>query len=202
MIKKYKFGDEIDGEFFFVYKRVETKISRSMRKILLGISILFVQALFMSVNAQVKVADDGVTKVYQEGTRITYFEMSNFPNSPEVREFVSKMLLENPDVHRVILYEDGFNCMFDAKENITPYMVVDAINEALSLYREEVGDYNVKVGESKTSVQMSTYTVKEDAGVVLTPNSRAVKVQPQASRPNSKSDSEVLYKMQDKDNRK
>lgn len=172
-----------------------------MRKFLLGLLVLLAIGASLPVCAQVKVADDGVTKNYPGGTRITYFEMSNFPNSVELREFVSKTLLENPDIHRVIMYEDGVNCMFDAKENITPYMVVDAINEALAIYREEIGDYNVKVGESKTSVQMSTYTVEEEAGVVLKPNSRAVKVQPQTNKVARPVD-ESSSKMQDKANRK
>ena len=95
----------------------------------------------VSLFAQVKLSDSGVTKVYENGTRITYFEMAGFPNSPEMREFVTKMVLENPDVNRVVIYRNGETFMYEALQSVDPDMIVDAINDALKEYKDQIGDY-------------------------------------------------------------
>ncbi len=98
--------------------------------------------LFLSVStssfAQVKLFDSGVTKFYPEGNRITYFQMSGFPNTEEMREYVKKSVLENPDIDRVVIYTDGKTFMYDALQSIEPDMVVDAINDALTKFNYEI----------------------------------------------------------------
>lgn len=98
-------------------------------------------SICMPVFSQVKLFDSGVTKFYENGTRITYFEMAGFPNSPEMREFVSKMILENPDVNRVVIYRNGETFMYEALQSVDPDMIVDAVNDALKEYKDQIGDY-------------------------------------------------------------
>lgn len=95
----------------------------------------------MSLFAQVKLTDSGATKFYEDGTRITYFKMADFPNSPEMREFVSNIVLENPDVMRVVIYKSGKTFMYEALQSVEPDMIVDAINDALAEYKATVGDF-------------------------------------------------------------
>lgn len=113
-----------------------------MKKYLLGL-FLIIMALTTSVSsyAQVKLVNSGDTKFYENGTRITYFKMADFPNSPEMREFVSKMILENPDVNRVTIYRNGETFMYEALQSIDPDMIVDAVNDALKEYKEQNGDF-------------------------------------------------------------
>ncbi len=110
-----------------------------MKRYLLGLFIILTTNV--SLLAQVKLSDSGVTKVYDNGTRITYFEMAGFPNSPEMREFVTKMVLENPDVDRAVIYRNGETFMYEALQNVEPDMIVDAVNDALKEYKDKIGDY-------------------------------------------------------------
>lgn len=95
----------------------------------------------MSSVAQVKLTDSGATKFYDNGTRITYFEMADFPNSPEMRDYVSKIVLENPDIMRVVIYRNGETFMYESLQSVEPDMVVDAVNDALDEYKANVGDF-------------------------------------------------------------
>ena len=113
-------------------------MERYLLKLILGIAIM---SICMPVFSQVKLTDSGVTKFYDNGTRITYFEMAGFPNSPEMREFVTKMVLENPDVNRVIIMRSGKTFMYEALQNVEPDMIVDAVNDALKEYKDKIGDY-------------------------------------------------------------
>ncbi|MBO7572222.1 MAG: hypothetical protein J6T48_08735 [Bacteroidales bacterium] len=113
-----------------------------MKRYLLGL-ILAVVMMVVSADlfAQVKLLDSGVTKFYDKGTRITYFEMSNFPNSQEMRDFVAKMVLENSDVMRAIIYKDGKTFMYEALQGVEPDMIVDAVNDALAEYNMLFGEF-------------------------------------------------------------
>lgn len=104
--------------------------------------------------SQVKLADSGVTKFYEDGTRITYFEMDGFPNSVEVRDFMTKKVLEHPDVKRVAIYADGVTFMYEALQNIEPSIIVDMVNDVLVEYKFEIGNFTaneVYEGQEKSS---------------------------------------------------
>lgn len=150
-----------------------------MKKYLLGLSLI-IMSLTTSVSlfAQVKLTDSGVTKFYENGTRITYFKMAEFPNSPEMREFVSKMILENPDVKRVVIYRDGETFMYEAMQGVEPDDVVDAVNEVLAEYKANVGDFpppspqdyekqkpNVKITPYKASEATAKGSVSSEMSV-------------------------------------
>ena len=123
--------------------------------------VIVLISLSLPALAQVKLYDSGVTKFYDNGTRITYFKMADFPNSAEVREFVKRIVLENPDINRVVIYTDGKTFMYDAKQSIEPDMVVEAVNEALAEYRASVGDFPPNDPPS---------TAKPSSNVIVTPH--------------------------------
>ena len=133
-------------------------MERNLFKLLLCVGLML---LYMSAQSQVKLFDSGVTKFYDNGTRITYFKMSDFPNSAEMREFVAKIVLENPDINRVVIYTNGKTFMYEAKQSIEPDMVVDAVNEALAEYRASVGDFPPNDPPS---------TAKPASNVIVTPH--------------------------------
>lgn len=103
------------------------------------VSSIVLMLVCMQAFSQVKLFDSGDTKFYDGGTRITYFEMEDFPNSVEMREFVTKKVLEHPDIRRAFIYKNGTTFMYDGAKDVEPNMVVDAINEALVEYENEIG---------------------------------------------------------------
>ena len=113
-------------------------MERHLLRLILGIAVM---SIYLPVFSQVKLFDSGVSKFYDNGTRITYFEMADFPNSAEMRDFVEKIVLENPDINRAIIYNDGVTFMYEAKPSVEPDMVVDAVNDALTEYKAQVGDF-------------------------------------------------------------
>lgn len=146
-------------------------MERNLFKLLFVIALI---SLSLPVLAQVKLYDSGVTKFYDNGTRITYFEMSDFPNSAEMRDFVAKIVLENPDVNRVVIYTNGKTFMYEAKQSIEPDMVVEAVNEALAEYRASVGDFPPNDPPS---------TTKPSSNVIVTPHkaSSGMNLQPKGA---------------------
>ena len=137
-------------------------MNRYLLRVLVSV-VLF--TLSASAFSQVKLAENSeVTKFYDGGTRITYIEVKGFPNSEEVRDFVSKKVLEHPDVSRVIVYKDGKTFMYDAKAAIEPDMVVDMVNDALNEYRLVMGDFPEwkEFDDVKPKTTPAQYTIKED----------------------------------------
>lgn len=123
-------------------------------------------SICLPVFSQVKLSDSGVTKFYDNGTRITYFEMADFPNSAEMREFVKKLVLENPDINRVVIYANGKTFMYEAQQKIEPEMIVDAVNDALKEYKEQNGDFppieQPSTEKPKSNVKVTPYKASSD----------------------------------------
>ncbi len=162
-------------------------MERYLLKLILGIAIM---SICMPVFSQVKLTDSGVTKFYDNGTRITYFEMAGFPNSPEMREFVTKMVLENPDVNRVIIMRNGETFMYEALQNIEPDMIVDAVNDALKEYKDKIGDYPPPSPQDyeKQPSNVKVTPHKANDGVANVSSSSEMRVS-QVSNPEKKSSS-------------
>lgn len=123
-------------------------------------------SICLPVFSQVKLSDSGVTKFYDNGTRITYFEMADFPNSAEMREFVKKLVLENPDINRVVIYTNGKTFMYEAQQKIEPDMIVDAVNDALKEYKEQNGDFppieQPSTEKPKSTVKVTPHKASSD----------------------------------------
>ena len=138
-------------------------MERYLLRLILGIAVM---SICLPVFSQVKLSDSGVTKFYDNGTRITYFEMADFPNSAEMREFVKKLVLENPDINRVVIYTNGKTFMYEAQHKIEPDMVVDAVNEALEEFKAQVGDYPPNdppsTEKSKSTVKVTPQKASSD----------------------------------------
>lgn len=162
-------------------------MERYLLKLILGIAIM---SICMPVFSQVKLTDSGVTKFYDNGTRITYFEMAGFPNSPEMREFVTKMVLENPDVNRVIIMRSGKTFMYEALQNVEPDMIVDAVNDALKEYKDKIGDYPPPSPQDyeKQPSNVKVTPHKANDGVANVSSSSEMRVS-QVSNPGKKSSS-------------
>jgi len=138
-----------------------------MKRFLLGLFIVVISlAASVSSFAQVKLYDSGVTKFYDNGTRITYFKMSDFPNSPEIREFVSKMVLENPDVNRVVIYRDGETFMYEAMQSVEPDMIVESVNDALTEYKANIGDFPPPSPQDNERQSSSVKITKHQGNVI------------------------------------
>ena len=159
-----------------------------MKRYLLGLFIILTTNV--SLLAQVKLSDSGVTKVYENGTRITYFVMAGFPNSPEMREFVTKMVLENPDVNRVVIYRNGETFMYEALQSVDPDMIVDAVNDALKEYKDKIGDYPPPSPQDyeKQPSNVKVTPHKANDGVAKVSSSSEMRVS-QVSNPEKKSSS-------------
>ena len=162
-------------------------MERYLLKLILGIAIM---SICMPVFSQVKLTDSGVTKFYDNGTRITYFEMAGFPNSPEMREFVTKMVLENPDVNRVVIYRNGETFMYEALQSVDPDMIVDAVNDALKEYKDKIGDYPPPSPQDyeKQPSNVKVTPHKANDGVANVSSSSEMRVS-QVSNPEKKSSS-------------
>lgn len=139
-----------------------------MKRYLLGLFIILTTSV--SLFAQVKLYDSGVTKFYDNGTRITYFEMTGFPNSAEMRSFVERIVLEIPDINRAAIYTDGVTFMYEALQSVDPDMVVDAVNDALAEYIAQVGDFPPNDPPSMS---------KPKSNVIVTPHKAASSAQTQ-----------------------
>jgi len=133
-------------------------MEKYLSRLILGIAVM---SIYLPVFSQVKLSDSGVTKFYDNGTRITYFKMAGFPNSDEMRDFVIKIVLENPDINRAAIYTNGETFMYEGLQRIEPDMVVDAVNDALAEYRVHVGDFPAKDPKS---------TSKPKSNVIVTPH--------------------------------
>ena len=138
-------------------------MERYLLRLILGIAVM---SICLPVFSQVKLSDSGVTKFYDNGTRITYFEMADFPNSAEMREFVKKLVLENPDINRVVIYTNGKTFMYEAQQKIEPDMIVDAVNDALKEYKEQNGDFppieQPSTEKPKSNVKVTPYKASSD----------------------------------------
>jgi hypothetical protein len=140
-------------------------MNRYLFNLVVSIVLMLVSAQAFS---QVRLMDSGLTKFYDNGTRITYFEMGDFPNSVELREFVTKKVLEHPDVKRVTIFTDGTTFMYEALQNVEPTMIVDMTNDALAEYRSEFGDFpepEIKAPVEQKSTSPN-YTIREERGEV------------------------------------
>lgn len=114
--------------------------------------------------SQVKLADSGVTKFYDNGTRITYFEMEDFPNSEVIREFVTKRVLGLPEVSRVIVYRDGVNFMYEALQDVEPDLILSVVNDAIIEYEKlkAIGDPEVAEKIEPASTKHTLIEVSEE----------------------------------------
>lgn len=148
---------------------MKQSMERFLLKLILGIAVM---SMCMPVFSQVKLSERGDTKFYENGTRITYFKMADFPNSPEMREYVSKMVLENPDIKRVDIYRNGETFMYESMQSIEPEMIVDAVNDALKEYKEQNGDF--------PPIEQPS-TEKPKSNVIVTPHKASSDVKSQSA---------------------
>ncbi len=112
-------------------------MNRYLLNLVVSVMLAFVS---MSAFSQVSYIDDGDTKFYDDGTRISYLKISGLPNSDEMRESVIKKVLEHPDIKRIIITNESTVFMYEAKQSVSPDMVIDMVNDVLDAYIAEFGE--------------------------------------------------------------
>lgn len=158
-------------------------MKRYLLSLVFGVVLMLLSGQAFS---QVTLSNSGVTKFYEDGTRITYFEMAGFPNTEEMRVYVKKSVLENPDFKRIIIYSNGKKFMYESLQSIEPAMVVDAVNDALAEYKSEFGEFPIeKASEARkvnatpdvrdnTSAKHKIAEEEVEGAPVVVPNVRVV----------------------------
>ena len=94
--------------------------------------------------AQVKLADSGTTKVYPEGNRITYIEITGFSANDEEQKIVAREIKSNTDVTRINFMNEGTVCMYDAPKELDENMMVEIINKIWAQVKERQNLLNNK----------------------------------------------------------
>lgn len=81
--------------------------------------------------SQVRLANYDASKIYPDGTRITYMQLTEFSVDTDFVQFVEKEVLANKMVIRFELAKDGTTCFYEAQKDITEEIMVDMINVAI-----------------------------------------------------------------------
>ena len=101
-----------------------------MKKIFTVLMVFMPFLLF----SQVQLVSSDATKVYPDDTRITYMQLSYYPVDADFLKFIENEVLSNTLILRFQLSTDGKTCFYEAQKDITEEMIVEAINDAYSLY--------------------------------------------------------------------
>ena len=134
-------------------------MNRYLLNLVVSVLLVFVS---LSAFSQVSYTDNGDTKFYEDGTRISYLKISGFPNSDEMREYVTKKVLEHPDVNRVIIFKDGVMFMYEALQSVSPDMIFDMVNDALDGYIAEFGEFPKEENNNKQA--SSNFSISGNRG--------------------------------------
>ncbi len=113
--------------------------------------------------SQVKLFTTDASKEYPDGTRITYFTISDCPDDSEFIEYANKYVLQNDGIIRFHISKDFKRCFYEAQKNITESMIVDYINEAYFDYYngEKLDQKSIdKNSSSQRSFKKSGYNGK------------------------------------------
>lgn len=102
-----------------------------MKNLITFLLIVFPFFLF----SQVKLASYDASKIYPDGTRITYMQLSTFPVDVKFVTFVqNEVLATNTNVKRFELAKDGTTCFYEAQKDVTEEIMVDMINVAIKKF--------------------------------------------------------------------
>lgn len=115
------------GDMISLYLKLNLDNMKKLFTLLFGILpfVLFSQVQLVSTDA---------TKIYPDDTRITYMQLSDYPVDANFLQFVEIAVMSNTSIQRFKLAKDGTSCFYQSQKDITEDMVVDAINDAYSLY--------------------------------------------------------------------
>lgn len=92
--------------------------------------LLIVSPFFLF--SQVKLASYDASKIYPNGTRITYMQLTPFSVEAKFTTFVqNEVLTTNTNVIRFELAKDGTTCFYEAQKEATEEIMVDMINVAI-----------------------------------------------------------------------
>lgn len=137
-----------------------------MKKILL---VLLVLLPFLGFT-QVKLFTTDASKVYPDGTRITYFTVSDCPDDSEFLAYSMDYVLKDDRMIRFLISEDGKSCFYEARKEVTEDMLVDLLNEAYYDFYSQTG-VTPKSSSEKQSVNKSSISTKQNDSKDLDSNS-------------------------------
>lgn len=138
--------------------------------------ILFVFIfLFFSISSsflfsQVKIDSYDATKFYPDGTRITYFTVSDCPDDSEFLAYSMDYVLKDDRMIRFLISEDGKSCFYEASKEVTEDMIVELLNEAYYDFYSQTG-VTPKSSSEKQSVNKSSISSKQNVSKGLDSNS-------------------------------
>lgn len=99
--------------------------------------VVFVVGMSLAVSAQAELKREVASKTYDDGTRITYLDIHGVDCfNEDLITYVYNTLLSTGNISRVFYpkKQNNYTWMYDAKEDVTPEMFVDAINDAIEEY--------------------------------------------------------------------
>lgn len=137
-----------------------------MKKILL---VLLVLLPFLGFT-QVKLFTTDASKEYPDGTRITYFTVSDCPDDSEFLAYSMDYVLKDDRMIRFKISKDGKSCFYEASKEVTEDMIVELLNEAYYDFYSQTG-VTPKSSSEKQSVNKSSISTKQNDSKELDSNS-------------------------------
>lgn len=137
-----------------------------MKKILL---VLLVLLPFLGFT-QVKLFTTDASKEYPDGTRITYFTVSDCPDDSEFLAYSMDYVLKDDRMIRFKISKDGKSCFYEASKEVTEDMIVELLNEAYYDFYSQTGE-SPKSSSEKQSVNKSSISSKQNDSKDLDSNS-------------------------------
>lgn len=89
---------------------------------------------------QVKLFTTDASKEYPDGTRITYFTVSDCPDDSGFLAYATDYILKDDRMIRFKIAKDGKSCFYEARKEVTEVMLVDLLNEAYYDFYSQTGE--------------------------------------------------------------
>lgn len=135
-------------------------------------SILLALCLMCTLylSAQIRLNNADASKVYPDGTRITYFTVSDCPDDSDFLAYAANYVLKDDRMIRFKISDDGKSCFYEARKEVTEDMLVDLLNEAYYDFYSQTGE-SPKSSSEKQSVNKSSISSKQNDSKELDSNS-------------------------------
>lgn len=135
-------------------------------------SILLALCLMCTLylSAQIRLNNADASKVYPDGTRITYFTVSDCPDDSDFLAYAANYVLKDDRMIRFKISDDGKSCFYEARKEVTEDMLVDLLNEAYYDFYSQTG-VTPKSSSEKQSVNKSSISTKQNDSKDLDSNS-------------------------------
>ncbi|MDY0143957.1 MAG: hypothetical protein RBR97_18905 [Bacteroidales bacterium] len=120
--------------------------------------------------SQVQLVGTDASKTYPDGTRITYFTVSDCPDDSDFLAYAANYVLKDDRMIRFKISDDGKSCFYEARKEVTEDMLVDLLNEAYYDFYSQTG-VTPKSNSGKQSVSKSSISSKQNDSKDMVSNS-------------------------------